>query len=272
MNKFEAERRFAQRMKDNYPPGTRIMLLQMGDDPRPVEPNTRGTVAVVDDMGTLHCNFDNGRQLGIVPGEDSFRKLTSEELAEEQTMAESEDFSMKMQYGKKYCHHSPTMEEAPLQEAIMNAILNTAKSNPDILQTLKMHIQMGLGAEAGEDESMDIQIRIAQIDREFNDILNTVTAENPESLLTDPRVETLMSEKRMLEKKLAEYEAAEQHRKNAKSRLEQIFTVLDGMKNHPLTFDNEIIRKILQCVIVESKDRIKVVFLGGLEVETEVEQ
>ena len=72
MNRFEAERRFAQRMKDNYPPGTRIMLLQMGDDPHPVEPNTRGTVMAVDDMGTLHCNFDNGRQLGVVPGEDSF--------------------------------------------------------------------------------------------------------------------------------------------------------------------------------------------------------
>lgn len=97
MNKFEAERNFAQRMKDNYPPGTRIMLLQMGDDPRPIEPNTRGTVEVVDDMGTLHCNFDNGRQLGIVSGEDSFRKLTSEELTEEQTIAEPEDFSMKMQ-------------------------------------------------------------------------------------------------------------------------------------------------------------------------------
>lgn len=35
MNKFEAERRFVQRMKDNYPPGTRIMLISMGDDPRP---------------------------------------------------------------------------------------------------------------------------------------------------------------------------------------------------------------------------------------------
>lgn len=44
MNRFEAERRFAQRMKENYPPGTRIMLLQMGDDPRPIEPNTRGTL------------------------------------------------------------------------------------------------------------------------------------------------------------------------------------------------------------------------------------
>ena len=39
-----------------------------------------------------------------------------------------------------------------------------------------------------------------------------------------------------------------------------------------MDFDNEIIRKILQCVIVETKDRIKVVFIGGLEVEAEVEQ
>ena len=154
----------------------------------------------------------------------------------------------------------------------MNAILKTAKSNPDILQTLKMHIQIGLGAEAGEDESVDIQIRIAQIDKEFNGILNTVTAENPESLLTDPRVEALMAEKRTLESRLAEYIAAEQHRKSTQSRLDQIFSILDSIKNHPLTFDNEIIRKILQCVIVESKDKIKVVFIGGLEVEAEVEQ
>lgn len=84
MNPFEAERRFAQRMKDNYPPGTRIMLLSMGNDPCPIEDNTRGTVRVVDDIGTIHCSFDSGRSLGIVPGEDSFRKLTEEELAEEQ--------------------------------------------------------------------------------------------------------------------------------------------------------------------------------------------
>ena len=97
MNNFEAERRFAQRMKDNYPPGTRIMLLQMGADPRPIEPNTRGTVRAVDDTGTLHCDFDSGRQLGVVPGEDSFRRLTEQELAEEQEMSEAQDFGMKMQ-------------------------------------------------------------------------------------------------------------------------------------------------------------------------------
>ena len=96
MNRLEARRCFVQRMKDNYPPGTRLVLLQMGDDPRPAEPNTRCTVAVVDDMGTLHCDFDNGRQLGLVPGEDSFRRLTERELAEEKQMNETQDFGMKM--------------------------------------------------------------------------------------------------------------------------------------------------------------------------------
>ena len=36
--------------------------------------------------------------------------------------------------------------------------------------------------------------------------------------------------------------------------------------------DDAVIRQILQCVIVESKEKIKVVFIGGMEVETEVEQ
>ena len=96
MNEWERNRRMAERYKESYPPGTRIMLLQMGDDPHPVEPNTRGTVKFVDDMGTLHCDFDNGRQLGLVPGEDSFRRLTERELAEEKQMNETQDFGMKM--------------------------------------------------------------------------------------------------------------------------------------------------------------------------------
>ena len=63
----------------------------MGDDPRPVENGTRGTVRVVDDMGTVHCDFDNGRRLGLIPGEDSFRRLTDAELAEEQDADISEE-------------------------------------------------------------------------------------------------------------------------------------------------------------------------------------
>lgn len=81
MNEYDRLYRQAQRYKEQYPEGTRILLLHMGDDPRPVEDDMRGTVKYVDDMSTVHCRFDNGRQLGIIPGEDSFRKLTDEELA-----------------------------------------------------------------------------------------------------------------------------------------------------------------------------------------------
>lgn len=70
----------------NYPPGTRVELISMDNDPRPIEPGTRGTVRIVDDMGTVHVDWDNGRRLGLVPGEDSFRKLTMDEQASEQDM------------------------------------------------------------------------------------------------------------------------------------------------------------------------------------------
>ena len=178
----------------------------------------------------------------------------------------------RLDYGKKYCHQSPTMEEASLQDAIMETILKTAKVNPEILQTLKMHIQMGLGCETQADDSIEIQIRIAQIDREFKEILNSVTVQNQGRLLSDPRIESLIKEKRMLENKLAQYSEEQEHRKNTTSRLDEIFTVLEGMKNHPLTYDDQIVRQILQCVVVESKQKIKVVFIGGLEVECDVEQ
>ena len=61
-----------QRIRDRYPVGSRIVLDYMGDDPRPIPPGTKGTVRIVDDAGTVHCDFDNGRRLGLIPGEDSF--------------------------------------------------------------------------------------------------------------------------------------------------------------------------------------------------------
>ena len=64
-----------KRMKATYPTGTRIMLDCMGDDPRPIPPGTKETVRTVDDIGTVHCDFDNGRHLGLIPGEDSFHAI-----------------------------------------------------------------------------------------------------------------------------------------------------------------------------------------------------
>lgn len=92
MNEWEKQRNRAEYLKKAYPSGTRIVLNSMGNDPRPVESGTRGTVAVVDDIGTVHCNFDSGRNLGLIEGEDDFRALTAQELAEEEN-AQGEDNS-----------------------------------------------------------------------------------------------------------------------------------------------------------------------------------
>lgn len=64
--------RYVESLKARYPAGTRIVLDMMGDDPRPIPPGTHGTVRHVDDVGTVHCRFDNGRCLGLIPGEDTF--------------------------------------------------------------------------------------------------------------------------------------------------------------------------------------------------------
>ena len=55
----------------------------MNDPFAPVPSGTRGTVDYVDDMGQIHMRWDNGRTLALVPGEDSFRKLTDEEIVDE---------------------------------------------------------------------------------------------------------------------------------------------------------------------------------------------
>lgn len=69
-------------IKKRYPVGSRIILHSMGDDPRPIAPGTKGTVRIVDDMGTVHCNFDNGRRLSLIPGEDSFSVISERNKTE----------------------------------------------------------------------------------------------------------------------------------------------------------------------------------------------
>lgn len=91
MNEYERLRRLAQRHREIYPPGTRLELIDMDDPYAPVPSGTRGTVKFIDDMAQIHMEWDNGRRLPLNSDEDSFRKLTEEELAEEQNDGMDED-------------------------------------------------------------------------------------------------------------------------------------------------------------------------------------
>ena len=94
-NQFMPEKEVLK-LKQEYPPGTRIVLNHM-DDKWAVPPGTRGTIVHIDDGGHIHMKWDNGRSLSIVPEADDFRKLTEQELREEQLLKEqgqAEEMSM----------------------------------------------------------------------------------------------------------------------------------------------------------------------------------
>jgi hypothetical protein len=54
--------------------GDRIRIEFM-NDPVPVPPGTIGEVRMIDSLGTIHVRWENGRSLGVIPGEDRFSKV-----------------------------------------------------------------------------------------------------------------------------------------------------------------------------------------------------
>lgn len=61
-----------QRIKEQYPQGTRIKLNYMDDPYHPIPEGTKGTVEHVDDAGQIHMKWDNGGGLALVPNVDDF--------------------------------------------------------------------------------------------------------------------------------------------------------------------------------------------------------
>ncbi len=171
----------------------------------------------------------------------------------------------RLDYGKKYCHHSPSIEEGSLQNAIVTAIMNNAKSNSEVLSKIKYHISLALKGNAEEDKSLDYEVQIAKLDEEYTSLLKQITADTENYELYEKQLERIVLEKSKFQNKIAKYKSTKKNAITTQSRLDEIFQILDGLKNHPLEFDNKLIRQILDSVIVESKNKIKIVFAGGYE-------
>ena len=62
-------------LREEYAAGTRVRLIEMPDDPRPIDPGTIGEVEMVDDAGHIMVKWENGRGLNLITGVDRFEKV-----------------------------------------------------------------------------------------------------------------------------------------------------------------------------------------------------
>ena len=75
MNNWTELEKQAVVIRQQYPKGTRVELISTTDPYTRLAAGTQGTVSSVDDIGTIHVNWDNGSSLGMIPGEDMIRKI-----------------------------------------------------------------------------------------------------------------------------------------------------------------------------------------------------
>lgn len=78
MRRIPTEKDILQ-LKKELPEGSKIKLLEMGEDPNPLSPGDIGVVDFIDDYGTVWCTWESGRDLGLVWDIDKYEILEKKE-------------------------------------------------------------------------------------------------------------------------------------------------------------------------------------------------
>lgn len=75
-------------LRQQFPKGTRIRLGRMDDSFNHIPPGTIGTVELIDDIGTIHCAWDNGSTLGLIIYEDRFTVVSRPNNMKEESLCQ----------------------------------------------------------------------------------------------------------------------------------------------------------------------------------------
>lgn len=112
-------------LREQYPKGSRVELTEMGSDPQPLPPGSKGILDHIDDLGTFHVRWDNGSGLGVVIGEDRFTILPPEPTTLKLYMPLTADLYTRDDYGDME-DESTLLNGRALREyegAILNALI-----------------------------------------------------------------------------------------------------------------------------------------------------
>lgn len=176
----------------------------------------------------------------------------------------------RLDYGTKYCHNSPTVDEARLQSAIL-AALNSAMSEKKVLIN-QIAGAMEVELLPAHDASMSIagiNARLAALEKEFQTLL--------EKAAGDFGSESYTEDFRSLAEEIA---ALKEKRKNIEVKRDgsepdhRIKQALDYMEEHSpaiTEWDETAIRQLVDWVRILSSEEILVCLHGGLEVRQRID-
>lgn len=171
-------------------------------------------------------------------------------------------------YGKKYCHSSPTLDEAPLQQAII-AALNTVLPNLDgrirqITEALEAEVipfpnsGMSLG---------DIDRRLAELEAQFQRLLEKA-ADDP--IACGDQFKEILDEQTSLKELRATILAESREHAEADRRIKDAAGMLENAVSHITEWDETAIRQLVAQVKVLSKNEISVTLKSGIEIRQSI--
>ena len=65
-----------KKLREDYPPGCKVELIEMFEEPRKdMVPGLTGEVLMVDDAGQIHVAWSNGSTLAAIHGIDRIRRI-----------------------------------------------------------------------------------------------------------------------------------------------------------------------------------------------------
>jgi len=125
---------------------------------------------------------------------------------------------------------------------------------------------MAITSDPDDNPILSLERRITEIDREYNQYLTELARDLTQDSFDDFKVKSLINEKRQLQLEIEQYRELEQRQLSAASRTDDIFELIDIIRYRSLDYDDNAVRQMIECVVVEDADRIRVVFVGGTEV------
>lgn len=178
----------------------------------------------------------------------------------------------RVEYGSRYCKNSPTLDEKPLQEAILAALNSVMSRKEELLKRITGSMQMELSPIPGEALSIaDIERQLNELEQEFQRLFSAAKDEGGYLKYADDfkRITnnmTLLKEKRN--------SLLEQQNTNsaANYRLHEAMELLNASSTEITEWNECMIRQLVDTVKVLSADRILVCLRSGIEIEQTVKE